>query len=245
MSVGLLGSREQGNLRKCSLSALESALKNRGALGSAPESALEGAPESALEGALPVVLYSEKTLESTLGSTPESTPISESTLESTFEDFPVLGSLAGQQTRNTKSDPKESKSDCRGFRQSDLEVTPKVTFKSLLGSKSHFVGHFETLQGNPEDRFLVTFELLWFLRGSCCSGWFPGSQYCAVRWLHVWDGCTQAATRLLHTNSAEHYHACAAWAENTCKSKNIRSTSQRRLNGSASEKSLIIRSSSS
>ena len=75
VSVGLLESREQGNLRKCSPSALESALRNRGALGSAPESVLEGA--------LPVVLYSEKTLESTLGSTPESTPISESTLEST------------------------------------------------------------------------------------------------------------------------------------------------------------------
>ena len=75
MSVGLLGSREQENLRKGSPSALESALRNRGALGSAPESALEGA--------LPVVLYSEKTLESTLRSTPESTPISESTLEST------------------------------------------------------------------------------------------------------------------------------------------------------------------
>ena len=44
VSVGLLGSREQGNLRKCSLSALESALRNRGALGSAPERALEGAP---------------------------------------------------------------------------------------------------------------------------------------------------------------------------------------------------------
>ena len=75
VSVGLLGGREQGNLRKCSPSALESALRNRGALGSAPESALEVA--------LPVFLHSEKTLESTLGSTPESTPISESTLEST------------------------------------------------------------------------------------------------------------------------------------------------------------------
>ena len=80
-----------GNLWKCSPSALESALRNRGALGSAPESALEGA--------LPVLLY----LESTLGSTPESTPFSESTLESTrehFRRFPVRASLAGQQTRN-------------------------------------------------------------------------------------------------------------------------------------------------
>ena len=64
VSVGLLGSREQGNLRKCSPSALESALRNRGALRSAPESALEGA----LEGALLVVLYRERTLESTLES---------------------------------------------------------------------------------------------------------------------------------------------------------------------------------
>ena len=84
MSVGLLGSREQASLQKCSPSALESAL------GSAPESALEGAP--------PVVVDRESTLESTLRSTPESTPISESTLESTFGDLPVLGSLAGRQT---------------------------------------------------------------------------------------------------------------------------------------------------
>ena len=75
VSVGLLGSREQGNLRKCSPSALESALRNRGALGSALESALEG---------LVTVQNNRKsTVESTLGSTPESTPISESTLEST------------------------------------------------------------------------------------------------------------------------------------------------------------------
>ena len=45
VSVGLQGSREQGNLRKCSPSALESALRNRGALASVPESALEGALE--------------------------------------------------------------------------------------------------------------------------------------------------------------------------------------------------------
>ena len=60
MSVGLLGSREQGNLRKCPLSALGSALRNRGALGSAPESALGSALGSALEGALSVVLYRER-----------------------------------------------------------------------------------------------------------------------------------------------------------------------------------------
>ena len=72
VSVGQLGSREQGNLGKCSQSALESALRNRGAL----------------EGCLPVSNYTESTLESTLGSTPGSTPISESTLAST------LGSLS-------------------------------------------------------------------------------------------------------------------------------------------------------
>ena len=52
VSVGLHGSREQGNLRKCSPSALKSALRNRGALASAPKSALEGA--------LPVVLYPQE-----------------------------------------------------------------------------------------------------------------------------------------------------------------------------------------
>ena len=76
MSVGQPGSREQGNLRKCSQSALESARRNRGALGSAPESALEGG--------LPVILYIDSNVESTLRNTPESTPISESTLESTL-----------------------------------------------------------------------------------------------------------------------------------------------------------------
>ena len=75
VSVGLLGGREQGNLRKCSRSALESALRNRGALGSAPENALEGA--------LSVQNNRKSTLESTLGSPPERTPISESTPEST------------------------------------------------------------------------------------------------------------------------------------------------------------------
>ena len=44
-------------------SALESALRNRGALGSVPESALEGA--------LPLVLYTESTLESTFIGLPE------------------------------------------------------------------------------------------------------------------------------------------------------------------------------
>ena len=61
-----------------------------------------------LSGVLPRVAFllpstqnnRKATLESTLGSTPESTLISESTLESTLGDFPVLGSLAGQQTRN-------------------------------------------------------------------------------------------------------------------------------------------------
>ena len=75
VSVGLLGSREQGNLRKCSPSALEGALRNRGALRSAPEGVLEGL--------LTVQNNRKSTLESTLGSTPESTPTSESTLEST------------------------------------------------------------------------------------------------------------------------------------------------------------------
>ena len=43
MFVDLLESPKQGNLQKCSfLSALRSALRNRGALTSAPESALEG-----------------------------------------------------------------------------------------------------------------------------------------------------------------------------------------------------------
>ena len=74
VSVGLLGSQEQGNLQKCSPCALESALRSRGALGSAPESALEGA--------LSERNNRRSTLESTLGSTPESTPTSESTLES-------------------------------------------------------------------------------------------------------------------------------------------------------------------
>ena len=58
------------------------------------------APESALEGALPGEHsreHSESTpiSESTAESTPESTP------ESTFGGFPVLGSLAGQQTLNS------------------------------------------------------------------------------------------------------------------------------------------------
>ena len=75
VSVGQLGGREQGNLRKCSPSALKNALRNRGALGSAPKSALEGL--------LTVQNNKKSTLESTLGSTPESTPISESILEST------------------------------------------------------------------------------------------------------------------------------------------------------------------
>ena len=75
VSVGLLGSQEQGNLRKCFPSALESALRSRGALGTAPESALEGAPSAQNN--------RKSTLESTLESSPESTPTSESTLEST------------------------------------------------------------------------------------------------------------------------------------------------------------------
>ena len=71
VSVGLLGSREQGNLRKCSPSALESAFRNRGALGSAPESALEGA----------LSLHRTTGRAPSRALSPESTPISESTLE--------------------------------------------------------------------------------------------------------------------------------------------------------------------
>ena len=86
VSVGQLGGREQANFEKCSQNALESALRNRGAL--------------------PVILYTKSTLESTLGSTPESTPISDSTLESTLgalsEIFRVLNSPTGQQTRKPK-----------------------------------------------------------------------------------------------------------------------------------------------
>ena len=87
VSVGLLGGREQGNLRKCFPSALESALRNRGA----PESA----PDSALEGALPVAIHStERALSGALSGAPRYLRAL------TFGDFPVLGPLAGQQTRN-------------------------------------------------------------------------------------------------------------------------------------------------
>ena len=78
---------DQPETRK-SPNVLSSALRNQGALRSAPEiSAARG-------------LYNEKsTLGSTLGSPPESTPISErtaeSTLGSTFGDFFLLASMAG------------------------------------------------------------------------------------------------------------------------------------------------------
>ena len=65
------------------LSRVESALRNRGALGSAPRSALVG------------VLCAENSrksaLESALWRTPKSSPISESTLESTLES--IFGDL--------------------------------------------------------------------------------------------------------------------------------------------------------
>ena len=83
VSVGKLGSREQGNLRKCSQSALESALRNR-ALGSAPERVLSRVVFLLSS----TQINSKTTVESTFGSTPESTPISESTLES------ILGVLS-------------------------------------------------------------------------------------------------------------------------------------------------------
>ena len=43
LSVGLLGSLDRDISERAPPSALESALRNRGALGSAPKSALEGA----------------------------------------------------------------------------------------------------------------------------------------------------------------------------------------------------------
>ena len=91
LSVGLLGA-EKKEISESAPRVLSRVLSEIGEL--------SGVLLRVLSREVVLLFCTESILESTLGSTPESTPISESTCESTFGDFPSLGSLAGQQTRN-------------------------------------------------------------------------------------------------------------------------------------------------
>ena len=87
--------------------------------------------------------------------------------------------LQAPEPRKNQSSSKVTKKWLSGGSPKVAQKWPqKWLFYPKRDSKvSHFWGHFwATLGEPPESHFLVTFELLWFFRGSGACSWFPRSE---------------------------------------------------------------------